>query len=79
MTAAKTIKITISNSKIFYKNNKNYYLKSKIFYENLKKYYLNSKNPTFWLCPSVTIKIMNFFRIKVMFTNNFSPCGGTNN
>ena len=37
--AAKIIKITISNSKICYKNNKNYYLKTKIIYENNKNDY----------------------------------------
>ena len=39
MTAAKIIKITISNNKIFYINNKNYYLKTKICYINHKNYY----------------------------------------
>ena len=39
VTAAKIIKITIANSKICYKNNKNYYLKTKISYENNKNYY----------------------------------------
>ena len=34
MTAAKIIKITISNSKIYCKNNKTYYLKTKICYES---------------------------------------------
>ena len=38
--ATKTIKIIISNSKIFYTSHKNYYLKSIINSENHKDYYL---------------------------------------
>ena len=37
---AAVTKSTISNGKICYKNNKNYYLKTKICYENHKNYYL---------------------------------------
>ena len=37
MTTANKIKITISNSKFCYKNNKNYYLRTKICCENNKK------------------------------------------
>ena len=33
------MKIIILNSKIWYKNNKNYYLKATICYENNKNYY----------------------------------------
>ena len=57
MAAAKIIKITISNSKICYKNNKNYYLKTKISYENKKLLFL-------------TVKISHFELSQLYYKNN---------
>ena len=56
-------------SKICYKNNKNYYLKfaTKI----IKITIFNIKNPTFRVCPSAIIKIINFLIKRVKFINEF--------
>ena len=43
MTTVKIIKITISNRKFCYKNNKNYYLRTKICCENNKKVNFTNK------------------------------------
>ena len=64
------IKITISNGKICYQNNNNYYLKSNIWYENLKNDYLKSKNPRCRKCSSAP-QHNNKFSYKKKFKNKF--------